>query len=269
MNVTGLVKYGVLGGLLGVLLLGCQDKPQVDRQGLADSLARVIAEERDHLSVEQLSDWIIKDQRDYELVDIRDKAEYEQDRIRGARHIPLSMLMSDDSLASLPVGRKVVVYSNGTAHAAQAALLLRLVERDAYALLGGFNYWQAYSKDPQSAGVAEMDAAKQARYRAVSCFFEGEYVAEAGLQVQAASQTATAPAVAEAEADPLGLGLGLGSEEVREMGLEAGTTAPGEQSEDPLGLGLGLGGEAAEALRQDKAAKPPGSVRKLLIKAEC
>jgi hypothetical protein len=53
------------------------------------------------------------------------------------------------------------------------------------------------------------------------------------------------------------------------MGLDAGTTAPAEQSEDPLGLGLGLGGEAAEALRQDKAAKPPGNARKLLIKAEC
>ena len=55
------------------------------------------------------------------------------------------------------------------------------------------------------------------------------------------------------------------------MGLDAGTTAPAGQSADPLGLGLGLGlgGEAAEALRQEKAAKPSGSARKLLIKAEC
>lgn len=269
MNVTRLVKHGALGGALGVLLLGCQEEPRVDRQGLAGSLARVIAEERDHLTAEQLSDWIIRDQRDYELVDIRDKAEYDKERIRGARHIPLSTLMSDDSLASLPVGRKVVIYSNGTAHAAQAALLLRLVERDAYALLGGFNYWQAYTKDPQSAGVAEMDPAKQAQYRAVSCYFEGEYLAEAGLLPKGAATPVRPPVQVEQPADPLGLGLGLGSDEVRGMGLDAGTTAPAEQSEDPLGLGLGLGGEAAEALRQDKAAKPPGNARKLLIKAEC
>jgi rhodanese-related sulfurtransferase len=231
----------------------------------------VIAEERDHLTAEQLSDWIIRDQRDYELVDIRDQAEYEQDRIPGARNIPLSALMSDDSLASLPLGRKVVIYSNGTAHAAQAALLLRLVERDAYALLGGFNYWQAYTQDPQSAGVAEMDAAKQAQYRAVSCFFEGDYVAEAGLLPQVDAKSATNSVAAGQDADPLGLGLGLGSDEVRGMGLDAGASKPAGQAEDPLGLGLGLGlgGEAAEALRQDEAAKPAGSARKLLIKAEC
>lgn len=269
MNVTRLVKHGALGGALGVLLLGCQEEPRVDRQGLAGSLARVIAEERDHLTAEQLTDWIIRDQRDYELVDIRDKAEYDKERIRGARHIPLSTLMSDDSLASLPLGRKVVIYSNGTAHAAQAALLLRLVERDAYALLGGFNYWLAYTKDPQSAGVAEMDPAKQAQYRAVSCYFEGEYLAEAGLLPKGAATPVRPPVQVEQPADPLGLGLGLGSDEVRGMGLDAGTTAPAEQSDDPLGLGLGLGGEAAEALRQDKAAKPPGNARKLLIKAEC
>lgn len=253
-------------------MAGCMDDPPVDKVGTAAALARTIAAEQDHVTVPELSDWIIKDQRDYELVDIRDKADFDEGRIEGARHIPLAALMSDAALAAMPAGRKVVVYSNGTAHAAQAALLLRLVDRDAYALLGGFNYWQAYLKDAQSAGVAEMDPVKRARYQAVSCFFEGEYVAAAGLTAKgAAAHAQPQQAVAEGGSDPLGLGLGLGSEEVREMGLDAGSAKPQTESEDPLGLGLGLGlgGEAAKELQKDKPTESKGSVRKLLIKAEC
>ena len=270
MKVTRLVKHGALAGVLGVLL-GCQDAPQIDRQGLAGSLARVIAEERDHLTAEQLSDWIIRDQRDYELVDIRDQAEYEQDRIPGARNIPLSALMSDDSLASLPLGRKVVIYSNGTAHAAQAALLLRLVERDAYALLGGFNYWQAYLNDPEKAGVAEMDAAQRAQYQAVACYFAGEYVATAGLLPkgeEVAPATTSSAAQQRDNTDALGLGLGLGSDQVQQLELPTATPGPATEQADPLGLGLGLGSDEVKAITAPKKTEPD-TTRKLLIHAEC
>ena len=254
-----------------LLLAGCMQDPHVDKLGTAAALAQTIAAEQDHVTVPELSDWIIKDQRDYELVDIRDQADFEDNHIEGARHIPLAALMSDAALVAMPVGRKVVVYSNGTAHAAQAALLLRLVDRDAYALLGGFNYWQAYLKDAQSAGVAEMDPVKRAQYQAISCFFEGDYVADAGLLPKAAVAGAQPrEAVAEAS-DPLGLGLGLGSEEVRAMGLEERPAQPPAANDDPLGLGLGLGlgGEAAKELQKEGPAPAQGTARKLLIKAEC
>ncbi len=191
--------------------------------------------------------------------------------IQDARHIPLAALMSDEALAALPHGRKIVVYSNGTAHAAQAALLLRLVDRDAYALLGGFNHWQAYLKDPDSAGVAEMDPAKRAEYQAVSCFFEGDYLAAAGLLPKGAGAPVDTDEASQVDADPLGLGLGLGSEEVKEMGLGGDSDTPPAASADPLGLGLGLGlgGEAAESLRKEAPPKPKAPTGGLLIKAEC
>ena len=126
--------------IAAVLLAGCTEQAQVDMQGRAAALARAIADEADHVTVAELSDWIIKDRRDFELVDIREAADFEQAHIPQARHVPLAALLSEASLAVLPQGRKVVIYSNGTAHAAQAALLLRLIERDAYALLGGFNH---------------------------------------------------------------------------------------------------------------------------------
>jgi rhodanese-related sulfurtransferase len=257
-----------VAGLLG----GCSEEPQSDLTGTAARLAKSIAAEQDHVSVAELSDWVIKDQRDYELVDIRDIADYDAGHIQNARHIPLAALMSDEALAALPRGRMIVVSSNGTAHAAQAALLLRLVDRDAYALLGGFNYWQAYLKDPDSAGVAEMDPAKRAEYQAVSCFFEGDYLADAGLLPKGAGAPVQVDKAPQVDADPLGLGLGLGSEEVQEMGLQGESEpSPEASAADPLGLGLGLGlgGEAAESLRKEAAPKPKAPARGLLIKAEC
>ena len=251
------------------VLAGCSEPPQTDRVGMAASLARTIAAEQDHVSVEQLSDWIIRDQRDFELVDIRDRADFDAGHIEHARHVPLAGLISDASLAALPPGRKVVVYSNGTAHAAQAALLLRLIDRDAYALLGGFNHWQAYLGDPQVAGAAEMDPLRRAEYQAVACFFEGDYVAVAGLTPKgvagaSASVSTRAPAAAANDSLGLGLGLGLGTDDVRSNAPAAVPAA------DPLGLGLGLGLGSDEVKGKQQAAPPakPSSGR-LLIKAEC
>lgn len=247
-----------------VALGGCGGDPQSDLGGRAAALARTVAAEQDHVTVPQLADWLIRDQRDFELIDIRDAAEYAAGHIEGARTIALAALLGEQSLATLPAGRKIVVYSNGTAHAAQAALLLRLVDRDAYALLGGFNHWQAYLHDPDRAGVAEMDPAQRARYQAVACYFAGDYVADSGLVPRGGPSQ---PAPASADPLGLGLGLGLGSDVVRAPSSDApASTAP---AADPLGLGLdlGLGGEAARSLK--KPAPPAGNARKLLIKAEC
>jgi rhodanese-related sulfurtransferase len=248
-----------------VLLAGCTEPSGFDRVGVAASLAKTVADEQDHVTVGELSDWIIKDQRDFALIDIRDRSDFEAGHIEGARHVPLAGLMSAASLGALPVGRKVVVYSNGTAHAAQATLLLRLVDRDAYALLGGFNHWQAYLNDPQAAGAAEMDPARRAVYQAVACRFEGDYVAAAGLAPKVAAAGVAAPtAAAPATDDPLGLGLGLGlgSPEVQPAAPPAAVPAA-----DPLGLGLGLGSDEIRSMPPPSAPKP--SAGRLLIKAEC
>ncbi len=246
------------------LLLGCSEPPQFDRVGAAAALAKTVADEQDHVTVAELSDWIIKDRRDFTLLDIRDRADFDAGHIEGARNVPLAGLMSDGALDALPVGRKVVVYSNGTAHAAQAALLLRLVERDGYALLGGYNHWQVYLNDPQAAGAAEMDPAQRAEYQAVACRFEGEYVAAAGLAPRVATQPATAAAAARPPSgggDPLGLGLGLG------LGTPEVQPAAAPPA-DPLGLGLGLG-LGSDEVRSAQPPAPKPSTGRLLIKAEC
>jgi rhodanese-related sulfurtransferase len=281
--------------LLALLLSGCGGAPSTDVDSAVTMQAKRIAAGEDHISASELADRLVRDQRDFELVDIRDEADFAAGHIEGARHISLAGLLAADSLASLPAGRTIVVYSNGSAHAAQAALLLNLTGRDALALLGGYNYWQAYLHDPEKAGVAEMDPAERARYQAVACRFAGKYVAEAGLLPEAGGQPAVPAPAAAQEADPLGLGLGLGSEQVRDMelqesaqgpagddplglGLGLGTEqvrdmnlqegTPAAAEPDPLGLGLGLGGDAGKSV-SEPASRPEGETRRLLIRAEC
>ena len=144
------MKLPFLTVILATLLFnGCSDTTSPDSSSIAASLAQRIASGEDHITTEELADRLIKDQRDFELVDIRDEQDFSTGHIQGALHIPLARLIAADSLASLPAGRTIVVYSNGSAHAAQAALLLNLTGRRALALLGGYNYWQAYLHDPE------------------------------------------------------------------------------------------------------------------------
>ena len=268
LNKTGhIMKLPFLSVMLATLLLsGCSETTSPDSSSIAASLAQRIASGEDHVTAAELADRLIKDQRDFELIDIRDEQDFSTGHIQGARHIPLARLLATDSLASLPAGRSIVLYSNGSAHAAQAALLLHLTGREALALLGGYNYWQAYLHDPEKAGVAEMDPAERERYQAVSCYFAGDYVAAAGL-LRTGDLLAEAP-VAEQQADPLGLGLGLGSAQVQEMELQDTTTPPTEADSLGLGLGLGLGSDAAKSATTP-AAPPKGETQRLLIRAEC
>jgi rhodanese-related sulfurtransferase len=292
------MKIPYLTVILATLLLnGCSDGASPDINIVAVSMAQRIAAEEDHITVAELADRLMKGRPNFELIDIRDEGDFYSGHIQGARHIPLARLIDQNSLASLPPGRSIVVYSNGTAHAAQAALLLHLTGRDALALLGGYNYWQAYLHDPESAGIAEMDPAERKRYQAVSCYLAGNHVVDAGLQPEGTVQTEGPIMLAEQQADPLGLGLGLGSEQVQEMDLQNANTDAEEadplglglglgsehvhemdlqdttthaEDADPLGLGLelGLGGDEAESA-STSAAPPKGETQRLLIRKEC
>ena len=213
-------------------------------------LAQQIIRGEDHVTVEELSDRIIKARDDYMLIDLRPAEQFAERHIDTAVHMPLSELVKPDVLAGLPEDRAVIVYSNSTTNAAQAATILRLSGIPAYSLIGGYNHWAAYMTDPVAAGIAEHDARQQAKYDAVRCFLEGEYVAEAGLVVKQPAGAGFTPPLTPVEEergveDPLGLGLGFGvdagteSQDPLGLGLGLGVDA-GTESQDPLGLGLGL-----------------------------
>lgn len=83
-----------------------------------------IVEARDHIDPLELADLLMKNEPRLILVDLRSKEDYDQFHIRGAIPIPLEDLprVADDKL---PRDGRIVLYSNGTTHAAQAWLELR------------------------------------------------------------------------------------------------------------------------------------------------
>jgi rhodanese-related sulfurtransferase len=105
----------------------------------ARDLARIVATEVDHVGVEELADWIIAGRSDYRLVDLRGAAEFASYHIPTAENVPLA------ALPDYPFGRqeKIVLYSDGGIHSAQAWFLLQAKGyRGVYILRGGLDEWK-------------------------------------------------------------------------------------------------------------------------------
>ena len=235
-------------GLFAVLATGgCSPSnggAAVDQAAL-DRTARAIVRAEDRVAAPDLADLLISDRSSVTVLDLRPKAHFEAGHIEGARHGELTALLSPDGRAALADGSRLVLVSADGSQAAQAAALLRVAGIHAEALDGGYAAWRRLVEGGEDGVPVDAVAARaEAKRQAVACWFEGDYVAAAGLAVkQDDARPATGgfvpplgpatPTRARGQ-DPLGLGL------------EVPGTGP---AEDPLGLGLGLGptGGAAPA----------------------
>ena len=222
-----------------------------------EPVARAIVRGEDRFQVPDLAQALIERRQDFLLIDLRPADQFDAEHIEGALSMPLPQLLSEKGLADLPGDRMLILYAESTAPAAQAAALLRLAGQDAYALDGGYRHWLGYTTDPAGAGQPGETPAARAERQAVACYFQGQYVAAAGLAVRQGGYTPPVTPVsapekpAPAKVDALGLGLGLG------LGPES-EPAPAPKAES-LGLGLDLGLGPADAPKppaQDIAKKP-------------
>jgi rhodanese-related sulfurtransferase len=157
----------------------------------AKELAVVVQKELDHVAPLDLAAWIIEGRSDYRLVDIRTDAEFQRYHIPTAENIPLA------ALADAGLGRqeRIVLYSEGGIHAAQAWMLLKaLGYRGVYILRGSLEGWKDEVLFPAvSAGPSGADAAREARLRQMSAYFGG--TPSAGGTAQANAQAPAMPKV--------------------------------------------------------------------------
>ena len=229
--------------LIAAVLGGCsQDGGDtgVLSQAVLDEAARSIVQADAPVTPAELSDTLIGGRDPVDVVDLRPPESFSAGHIKGARNVALADLLSANGRANLgAAGTPVLVSEDGT-RAAQAAALLRLAGTDARVLAGGSAAWQRYLH-PDAGGDS---AAELARRQAAACWFEGDYLAEAGL----------VPKQAAAAAAPAGF----------VPPLQPVEPAPAAPADDPLGLGLGLGLGPPEA--QAPAPKPK---RKLKVREGC
>ncbi len=137
-----------------------------------EELAGIVEAEVDHVTAEELADWIIEERSDYRLLDVRDPAAY------GEYHIPTAELVTLGDLHDYPLykNEKIVLYSDGGIHAAQAWFLLRARGfNGAYILLGGLDLWMDNVLFPALAADATAEQRQEfPRRQAVSRAFGGK-----------------------------------------------------------------------------------------------
>lgn len=170
-------QIGVLVALvmaIVILFLPGQDskKYRFDPQ----TIARSIEESEDQIDPKTVSEWIIEGRRDFMLIDIRGPEAFKQGHIKGAENIPLSQLLQRDSLDELPEDKLMVIYSNGSSHAAQAWLVMKTAGFDSYMLEGGFNYWNRVIMNPKvpAGEVSDDEILRYKTQLAVKGYFSGD-----------------------------------------------------------------------------------------------
>lgn len=134
-------------------------------------LSLIVDKTVDHVSAEELADWIIQGKSDYRLIDLRTEKEFNE------YHIPTAELVPISGLGEYPVLRneKLILYSEGGIHSAQAWMLLKAKGYNAaYMLFGGLEEWTDKILFPKLALEATPDQLKAFdKIREVSRYFGG------------------------------------------------------------------------------------------------
>ena len=124
---------------LGVIALAGNPLPSHTVRIDTQELATIVSSEVDHVEPAELADWILRGATDYRLVDLRPPEAYAAYHIPTAENVPLA------ELPDFGLGRneKIVLYSDGGIHSAQAWFLLRAQQyRGVYILRGGLDAWK-------------------------------------------------------------------------------------------------------------------------------
>lgn len=165
-------KLALVAAVLGVLALFAGN-PYRGHTTTIDvkELGLLVEKETDHVSVDELADWIIKGKSDFRLIDVRSAKEFEQYHIPSAENIPVGSLLD----GGLMRNEKIILYSEGGIHAAQAWFLLKAQRyKNVYILKDGLAEWKDRILFPSLSenASAEEKAAFEKR-KAVSAFFGG------------------------------------------------------------------------------------------------
>lgn len=138
----------------------------------ARELALVVGTEADHVEAPELATWIIENRADYRLVDLRTEREFATYSIPTAVNIPVSVLPE----AGLGRQEKIVLYSEGGIHSAQAWMLLKAQSyKSVYMLKGGLDEWKDQVVFPVVAdNPTPAERVRDERLTSISAYFGGQ-----------------------------------------------------------------------------------------------
>jgi rhodanese-related sulfurtransferase len=135
-NLTTNQKLALTAAVLGGLALFAEPESGHAVSISPRELAVIVESQADHVTAGDLARWIIEGRADFRVIDLRDERQYAEYHIPGAELVPLTALPD----RSFEPTEKIVLYSEGGIHSAQAWFLLKARgARNAYFLLGGLD----------------------------------------------------------------------------------------------------------------------------------
>jgi rhodanese-related sulfurtransferase len=162
-------RLALLACILGVLALvaGSRFRGQKVTIDLKE-LARAIESENDHVSADQVAEWIML-KSPVRVIDLRDSTAFASYHIPTAENLTIEELLEEHILRDT----MLVLYSEGGIHAAQAWMLLKAKGRtNIYTLKGGFTAWKEDILFPANSKTASPEErVRFARRKALSEYF--------------------------------------------------------------------------------------------------
>jgi len=135
-------KYSIvllfLGAILAILSLsGTRSftvKPEI--------LLPEILDQQTIFTVDQVAKFIISEEKQVQIIDLRSPEEFMLMNIPGSVNVPYDMLIDDDPDKYIIRGSRNIIYSNGDLNANYAMVILKgLNYNDVYVMKGGMNEW--------------------------------------------------------------------------------------------------------------------------------
>jgi rhodanese-related sulfurtransferase len=163
LNQTLALIAGILGFL--AIFVGSPYKGNTATLNVKE-LGLIVEKETDHVG-----DWIIKGKGDFRLIDVRSTKEFEEYHIPTAENIPVGSLFD----SGLQRNEKLILYSEGGIHAAQAWFLLKAQKyNNTYILRDGLAEWKERILFPSiGENASPEEKAAFEKLKAVSAFFGG------------------------------------------------------------------------------------------------
>jgi thiosulfate/3-mercaptopyruvate sulfurtransferase len=150
------------------------------------ALLEAVEEAEDHIKPEDLADALMRGEQGLVVVDVRTPGEYQSFHISGAVNVPLPELI--DYLAPYKNQGRIVLYSNGMTHPAQARdALARLGFRDVFMLTDGLQGFLDRCLKPVSLRREPLSEAQAQQVRAWRQFFLQARTAETPTPDKAAT----------------------------------------------------------------------------------
>ena len=125
----------------------------------ADQLLGEANARTQYITPETVADLIVKKDPSFQLIDVRNKNDFEKFSLPGAINIPVADLLSDKFSDVLNQDVKMnILYSNGTIIANEAWMVTRqLGYKNNFVLEGGLNYWFDSILNPQKPATTSPD----------------------------------------------------------------------------------------------------------------